>query len=61
MKKFDAEKIFFYKIGSFVNLEIFQLILNELIHEKTCFCIFLWPLCSDIIFFIDHYCAGGIK
>ena len=21
--------------------------------------IFLWPLYSDIIFFIDHYCAGG--
>ena len=26
--------------------------------RKTAFCIFLWPLCSDIIFFIDHYCAG---
>ena len=23
--------------------------------------IFLWPLYSDIIFFIDHYRAGGIK
>ena len=23
------------------------------------FCIFLWPLYSEIIFFIDHYCAGG--
>ena len=29
--------------------------------RKPAFCIFLWPLCSDIIFFIDHYCAGGIK
>ena len=27
--------------------------------RKPAFCIFLWPLCSDIIFFIDHYCAGG--
>ena len=26
--------------------------------RKPAFCIFLWPLCSDIIFFIDHYCAG---
>ena len=37
MLKFDAEKIFFYKMGSFVNLDIFRLVLNELIHEKTCF------------------------
>ena len=27
--------------------------------RKPAFCIFLWPLYSDIIFFIDHYCAGG--
>ena len=26
--------------------------------RKPDFCIFLWPLYSDIIFFIDHYCAG---
>ena len=26
--------------------------------RKSAFCIFLWPLCSDIIFLIDHYCAG---
>ena len=26
--------------------------------RKPAFCIFLWPLYSDIIFFIDHYCAG---
>ena len=26
--------------------------------RKPDFCIFLWPLCSDIIFFINHYCAG---
>ena len=26
--------------------------------RKPAFCIFLWPLCSDIIFFIDRYCAG---
>ena len=26
--------------------------------RKPVFCISLWPLCSDIIFFIDHYCAG---
>ena len=29
--------------------------------RKPAFCIFLWPLCSDIIFFIDHYCAGGFQ
>ena len=34
-------------------------ILNQLIHEKPVFCIFLWPLYSDIISFINHYCAGG--
>ena len=27
--------------------------------RKPAFCKFLWPLYSDIIFFIDHYCAGG--
>ena len=27
--------------------------------RKPGFCIFLWPLYSDIILFIDHYCAGG--
>ena len=37
MKKFDAEKILFLQNGSFVNLDIFRLVLNELIHEKTCF------------------------
>ena len=26
--------------------------------RKPAFCIFLWPLCSDIIFSIDCYCAG---
>ena len=26
--------------------------------RKPAFCIFLWPLYSDIIFFIDHDCAG---
>ena len=26
--------------------------------RKPAFCIFLWPLYSDIIFFIDQYCAG---
>ena len=25
--------------------------------RKPAFCIFLWPLYSDITFFIDHYCA----
>ena len=29
--------------------------------RKPAFCIFLWPLYSDIIFFIDHYCAGGYQ
>ena len=29
--------------------------------RKPAFCIFLWPLCSDIIFFIDYYCAGGYQ
>ena len=29
--------------------------------RKPAFCIFLWPLCSVIIFFIDHYCAGGYQ
>ena len=29
--------------------------------DQLLFCIFLWPLYSDIIFFIDQYCAGGIK
>ena len=38
------------------------LVLNDLIHEKTCFFLhILRPLYSGIIFFIDHYCAGGIK
>ena len=27
--------------------------------RKPAFCIFLWPLYSDIIFFIDDNCAGG--
>ena len=27
--------------------------------RKPAFCIFSLPLYSDIIFFIDHYCAGG--
>ena len=27
--------------------------------RKPTLCIFLWPLYSDIIFFIDQYCAGG--
>ena len=27
--------------------------------RKPAICIFLWPLNSDIIFFIDQYCAGG--
>ena len=27
--------------------------------RKPAFCIFLWLLYSDIIFFIVHYCAGG--
>ena len=58
MKKFDAEK-YFLQNGSFVNLDIFRLVLNELIHEKTCFLHILWLLYSDFIFFIDHYCAGG--
>ena len=44
MKKFDAEKIFFLQNGSFVNIEFFRLVLNELIHEKTCFLHILWPL-----------------
>ena len=26
--------------------------------RKPVFCIFLWPLYSDIIFFIHQYCAG---
>ena len=26
--------------------------------RKPAFCIFLWPLYSDIIFLIDHYCVG---
>ena len=26
--------------------------------RKPAFCIFVWPFYSDIIFFIDHYCAG---
>ena len=26
--------------------------------RKPAFCIFLWPLYSDIIFFFVHYCAG---
>ena len=26
--------------------------------RKSAFCIFLWPLYSDIIFFIDHDCVG---
>ena len=29
--------------------------------RKPAVCIFLWPLYSDIIFFIDHYCAGVSK
>ena len=29
--------------------------------RKPALGIFLWPLYSDIIFFIDQYCAGGIK
>ena len=29
--------------------------------RKPAFCIFLWPLYSDIIFFIDHYCGGGVS
>ena len=60
MKKFDAEKIFFYKIGSFVNLEIFQLILNELIHEKTCFCIF-YGLCVLISFSLLTITVRGVS
>ena len=59
MKKFDAEKHFFTKwqlceLRHFSNL-------YELIHEKTCFLHIFMALCSDIIFFIEHYCAGGIK
>ena len=27
--------------------------------RKPAFCIFLWPSCSDIILFIDRYCAGA--
>ena len=30
-------KNIFLQNGSFVNIDIFQLILNEPIHEKTCF------------------------
>ena len=26
--------------------------------RKPALCIFLWPLYSDIIFFIDRYCEG---
>ena len=26
--------------------------------RKPAFCIFLWPLYSDMIFFIDHCCVG---
>ena len=58
MKKFDAEKIIYDKMAALLSKTFFRLILNELIHEKTCFCIFLWPLYSDIIFFIDITVRG---
>ena len=37
MKKFDAEKIIFDKMAALLTKTFFRLVLNELIHEKTCF------------------------
>ena len=55
-------KKYFFTKGQLCELKtFFQLILFELIHEKTCFLHILWPLYSNIIIFIDQYCAGGIK
>ena len=47
----------------FPGLACFVLYLDKISGERlqdhwSSGCIFLWPLCSDIIFFIDHYCAG---
>ena len=58
MKKFDVKKIIYDKMAALLTKTFFRLVLNELIHEKTCFCICLWTLYSDIIFFIGITVRG---
>ena len=52
------KNIFFTKWQLCELRHFFGLVLNELIHEKTCVLHILLPLYSDIIFSIVHYCAG---